>query len=94
MRDKGITHFCMTKSNEGNKPKVAPYLYLTCLMNPACSKYQLKTTAGITLTTYELNRRLTFSSLQRFSGFVKVTMVTPRSKVSAAVIDSCIATQN
>jgi hypothetical protein len=66
MRDKGITHFCMTKSNEGNKLKVAPYLYPRCLMNPACSMYQLNTTVGITLTTYELNPRDSPSAL--FSG--------------------------
>jgi hypothetical protein len=66
MRDKGITHFCMTKSNEGNKPKATPYLYPRRLTNPACSRYQLNTIAGITLTTYELNPRDSPSAL--FSG--------------------------
>jgi hypothetical protein len=66
MRDKGITHFCMTKSNEVKKPKAAPYLYPRCLTNPAYSRYQLNTTVGITLTTYELNSRDSPSAL--FSG--------------------------
>jgi hypothetical protein len=63
MRNKSITHFPMTKSNEGNKPNAAPYLYPRCLPNPACSRYHLNTSAGIALTTYELNPRDSPSAL-------------------------------